>query len=372
MRRLAALAACGLVALAFAATASASPRLLHGIMDDALVLGSPEATFTTLGELRPEVVRVTLNWNHVAARRPANPLDHYDPAYAWTAYDRAVVLAAQRNIRVVFTIYGTPSWANGGRGPTYSPTPASHLRAFAHAAADRYSGRHAVELTPDNVVTLPRVALWTAWNEPNLPRFFRPSGQRWSRATVGKAYAAVCNAVMAGVHAAQWRETGDKVACGVTAPYVGGIRALDFLRAMRANRARFDAYAHHPHPGNRIESPATRPRSNEAIRLGNIDVLIRELTRLYGRKPLWLTEYAYQTNPPDYFGVSWTTQSRWMRQAYAIARRNPRIDMMIWFLVCDENGSRGAIGMNGWQSGLMTIGCRQKKPSYWAFAALPR
>ena len=86
------------------------------------------------------------------------------------------------------------------------------------------------------------------------------------------------------------------------------------------------------------------------------------LTRLYGRKHLWITEYGYQTNPPDRsFGVSWIKQARYVGQAFGIARKNPRIDMMIWFLVRDE----ARIG-NGWQSGFYTAAGR-RKPSYQVF-----
>jgi hypothetical protein len=54
-----------------------------------------------------------------------------------------------------------------------------------------------------------------------------------------------------------------------------------------------------------------------------------------------------------------------MKQAYAIARKNPRIDMMLWFLVKDE----ASIG--GWQSGLETV-TGKKKPAWNAFIQLPR
>jgi hypothetical protein len=52
-------------------------------------------------------------------------------------------------------------------------------------------------------------------------------------------------------------------------------------------------------------------------------------------------------------------------QAYGIARRNPRIDMMIWFLVKDE------ARIKGWQSGLYTASGR-RKPSWQAFRRMPK
>jgi hypothetical protein len=96
-------------------------------------------------------------------------------------------------------------------------------------------------------------------------------------------------------------------------------------------------------------------------------VLTKELTRLYGPKRLWITEYGYQTNPPDrLFGVSFATQARYLSLSFAIARRNPRIDMMIWFLLKDEP----RVG-NGWQSGFFTASGR-RKPSWTAFRQLAK
>ena len=81
-------------------------------------------------------------------------------------------------------------------------------------------------------------------------------------------------------------------------------------------------------------------------------MLIKQLTKEYGAKRVWITEYGFQTNPPDrVFGVSYAKQALYLKQAFAIARKNPRIDLMTWFLLRDEPNSR--IG-NGWQSGLMT------------------
>ena len=161
-----------------------------------------------------------------------------------------------------------------------------------------------------------------------------------------------------------------RIACGATAP--GGnnapsssrpsISPIAFLRSMKAYGARgFDAYAHHPYHANPSESPSTLPRGENTITLANINVLIKELTRLYGRKRVWITEYGYQTKPPDrIFGVSWAKQAAYLKQAFAIARANPRIDMMLWFLLRDDSSTRG------WQSGLITAAGR-KKPAFIQF-----
>ena len=82
---------------------------------------------------------------------------------------------------------------------------------------------------------------------------------------------------------------------------------------------------------------------------------------------IWITEYGYQTNPPDTtYGVTWSKQAKYLTQAVAIARTNPRIDMFLWFLLRDEER------LGGWQSGLTTFDGK-RKPSLDAFrrAAAP-
>ena len=95
----------------------------------------------------------------------------------------------------------------------------------------------------------------------------------------------------------------------------------------KAGAKGFDAYAHHPYYGAPRETPSTPPppgihgNAATAITLGNINLLIREVTRLYGNKRFWITEYGYQTNPPDrIFGVSFANQARYLTQAYGIAQ----------------------------------------------------
>jgi hypothetical protein len=352
----------------FASSAAPSSRLIKGLFDEANTLtGNPDRTFPILRQLNTKALRTNLYWGGrygVASSRPQSPTNPDDPAYDWSLYDRTVNYAQQFGIKIVFSIWGTPRWANGGRQPNIAPTNAADLERFARAAARRYSGRWRGE----DGRGLPRVDFWLAWNEPNNPVFLAPQFKRvggkyirWSP----RDYARICNAVVEGVHGANFRT--QKVACGATAP--GGnnsptssrasISPIAFLRSIKAYGAKgFDAYAHHPYHANPSESPKTPPRSVNTITLGNINVLIKELTRLYGAKRVWITEYGYQTNPPDrLFGVSWAKQAAYLKEAYAIARANPRIDMLLWFLLRDDTAA------GGWQSGLMTAGGK-RKPSF--------
>ncbi len=85
------------------------------------------------------------------------------------------------------------------------------------------------------------------------------------------------------------------------------------------------------------------------------------MTKLWGRKPIWISEYGYETSPPDTtFGVPWDTQATYLTAAVEIARKSPRVDMLMWFLLRDEARFRG------WQSGLVSSK-NAIKPAYWAF-----
>ena len=376
-RRLWALAATLVLAAGLAVpAATASRNLMIGILDEANVLyGDPYTTFPILRQARTEVIRVNLYWGGrfgVASERPANATNPRDAAYDWTLYDRTVHFASQYGMRVVFSIYGTPGWANGFRGLNRAPRRFTELRNSPYAAAPRYSGAYR---GPDGRI-LPAVKMWLAWNEPNnpvllYPQYVRRRG-RWVR-QAALDYARICNAVYNGIHATSIR--GERVGCGVTAPRGNNaptssrpsISPLVFLRAAKAaGMRRFDVYAHHPYYLRKSESPSTRSRDGNAITLANIGRLISEVRRLYGRKQLWITEYGYQTNPPDRaLGVSYATQARWLRQAFTIARRHPRIDMMVWFLLKDDTA------VTGWQSGLLTPTGR-RKPAFDAFRRFPR
>jgi hypothetical protein len=218
---------------------------------------------------------------------------------------------------------GTPAWANGGRGPAWTPTSAAAFASFARAAAARY----------------PWVERWLVWNEPNQ--------RRWLRPTSPKVY--VTRLLNPGRDAIRAVIPGALVAGGATAPRggAGGVSPVAWIRGMAAAGARLDAYAHHPYPLTPGESPVSGGcRRCSTITMATLDRLLQNVRRSFGAVRIWLTEYGYQTTPPDRFGVSYTRQAAYLRQAVGRAERAPRVDVLIQFLYRDEP----AVG--GWQSGL--------------------
>jgi hypothetical protein len=359
-----------MLAVVCVTNAQASSGLQLGIADGADAYTEQASFYADLGELHAQLLRVQLHWGGVLGvvrGRPEDATDPSDPAYDWSAYDAIVQSAEKQGVGVVFTIFGTPSWANRGGPATRAPTKAADLRSFAYAAATRYSGTY----QNADGTTLPRVRYWTAWNEPNLPIGLTPQwkkvGSRWIIQSA-RDYARICNAVVSGVKGTF--VAGEHVACGDTAPRGNNsatssrstVSPLAFLRAMKKAGAKgFEAFAHHPYPSSRLESPVNKPSASTAVTFGNINTLAAEVSRLYGPLPIWIDEYGYQTNPPDrVLGVSPAKQARYLAEAVALARRNPRVTMLLWFLLRDEKR------LSGWQSGLETASGKHK-PSFAAF-----
>ncbi len=366
---------CAVAATVKPERAAAARGMFVGIYDPVQPVAAPEKTFPMLVKLRAQIIRLNLDWNLIAKKRPANPTDPKDPAYDWNGYDKTVLTAAKNKIQIMFTIYGTPRWAQGKlKGINRAPRKMKDLRYFAFAAAKRYSGR----FQRDDDTKLPAVRKWLAWNEPNNPLFLKPQWQRVGKRRyipiAARIYAQMCSAIFVGVHATHLSK--EVVGCGATDPRGNNaarsrrasISPIAFAKALKKyglRRNRFDVYAHHPYYGRPAESPTTMPKGKQTVTLANIGVLTKLVSQLWGNKKLWITEYGYQTRPPDRnFGVSWRNQAKYLTQAYKIARKNPRITMMLWFLLKDE----GRLG--GWQSGLFTAGGK-RKPAYNAFRRLP-
>jgi hypothetical protein len=95
--------------------------------------------------------------------------------------------------------------------------------------------------------------------------------------------------------------------------------------------------------------------------MATISKLVTLVARDFGRARIWLTEYGYQSNPPDKFlGVSLALQARYMGEGDYVAYRTPRVDLLIHFLYQDEPE------LARFQSGLTTVK-GVPKPSLAAF-----
>jgi hypothetical protein len=342
--RLAAIIGVLCLALLAAGGAAASSHIQYGVQDDAWLLygppASPAARIQTLQRLGVDLVRMTLRWDTIAPKVPADPRDPADPAYDWSLYDPILQRLHAAHIDVLISLWGAPSWANRGHGPNYVPTDASALGSFAYAASQRY----------------PWITRWTVWNEPNVRLFLIPNSPTlYTTRLLNPAYRALKSA-----------NPGNLVAGGVTSPRKtpSGVSPIAWIRGMRATHALLDAYAQNPYPVRPGETPSTGGcwRCTE-FTMATLPKLIAEVKRDFGtRTRIWLTEYGYNSKPPSkWLGVSNVLQARYVAEAAMRAYLAPRVDLLIHFLVRDEpNASR-------WTSGFYTS--RGKlKPSFNAYA----
>ena len=328
------------LALLGALPAQASPGAQYGIQDDAWLMYGPGALsdrLALLDGLGVRVVRFTVRWDQVAPKRPADPRSSADPAYRWGTFGDVLDGLHALGIPVLVTLYGSPGWANGHQAP--NRLPLSGFGDFAYAAAHRF----------------PWVRMWSAWNEPNSRTFAVPvSPAAYVRRVLNPAYASLHSASRA-----------NRVAGGETSPRItpSGMSPLSFMRGMRAAHARLDAYAQHPYSVDRRETPFETTCSGCGyFTMARIATIRADVTQYFGAKPLWLTEYGYQTNPPDrLLGVSYALQAKYIGEAALNVWEQPGVTMLIQFLVRDEPS------IGGWQSGLFTArGAR--KPAFYAFA----
>ena len=340
--RAVAVALCATAAVVLAEPARAAPTIQYGVQDDAWLNHGPGSLESRVGELRRlgvDVVRFTVRWDQVTRRQPRHPRDHRDSAYDWTGPDRVLQALRREGIAPVVTLFGTPPWANDGRAANFAPTSQASFANFARAAATRYSW----------------VKLWTIWNEPNQAIWLRPTSARtYVEKLLNPAYAQI-HAVVA---AAQ-------VGGGVTAARGGsaGVPPVPWIRAMGAAQARLDAYAHHPYPSRPQSETPWGPACPHCstLTMADLERLQSEVRRAFGPKRIWLTEYGYQTNPPDLFlGVTPATQAQHVASASRRVYAAPNVDLLVFFLVRDDASSEG------WQSGIVAADGR-KKPAYTAF-----
>jgi hypothetical protein len=331
-----------LIAAASPPAAAAAPGIQYGLHDDAWLRDGPgalEDRLSKLDGLGVELVRYNLRWDRIARQRPAAPTSDDDPAYTWTEDDPVVNGLRAHGIAVVLGLVGTPAWANGGGTTNVAPASARTFGDFASAAAMHY----------------PWVKRWLVWNEPNQ--------RRWLIPTTPAVYVTrLLNPAYAALHS---RIAGVRVGGGVTAPRgaTGGVSPIAWIRGMRAAHARLDAYAHNPYPLNpKRESPrAGRCGHCETISMATVGRLVAEVSRSFGPARIWLTEYGYQTNPPDrLLGVPPALQARYIGEAAYQAYRTPRVDMLIQFLYRDEPD------LARFQSGLVRLS-GAPKPALTAF-----
>lgn len=351
------------LAAAVPAAAVASQRMPVGFQDDPSFRWRDDraANLTAAANTGATIIRTTAYWSRIAPTRPADASDWQDPAYRFDDLDELVRGAELRGMTVLITIWGTPGWANGNQGENHAPRSMSDLQDFAHALADRYSGRHA---------GFPYVGFYSLWNEPNLAEFLAPAytGGKPSSPAV---YARMAKATIAGIKSANSKA---HVAIGETSPRgrqraIGSSSTQDTIApglfaqlvAKAQPNLKFDAWAHHPYSG--LGQGPTAKVAFPNVNLGQLPTFEKKLRQWFHRKSIsiWITEYGFETKPGEPRGVSLAKQAAYAKQTFATVRDDPNVDMFIWFIFRDDPTST-------WQSGLENED-NSHKPAFRTFTA---
>jgi hypothetical protein len=385
--------------------------------DDQLLIDSSTATVTrTLSELQAlgvDRLRLTILWSAIApdpdqpippagfdAARPAAY-----PARAWAPYDRIVTLARARGIGVDFDLTAPgPRWAMRPAAPLaaqanhFEPS-AADFGQFVLAVGRRYSGTYVV---PGASSPLPRVDYWSIWNEPNKPGWLAP---QWTgaggRATIEAArlYRGYVDAATSSL--ARSGHAKDTILVGELAPEgderpgeASPVPPIPFLKALycvgggyqplrgaaagrlgcpasgsprrfvAAHPGLFTATGFADHPYSFFLAPAAQMSDSNFVPLADLGRLEQGLDRIFAsyavarRLPIYLTEYGYETNPPNPFrGVRPATQAQYLDEAEYLAWLDPRVTTLSQFLLRDSAPNRayqrGSVGYwSTFQTGL--------------------
>ena len=364
MQRLARLTALALLAaLAAVPMGAAADRMWIGFHDDPSFRWEPDRTsmLDRAKATNATMFRAVVTWADVAKTKPANPANPLDPAYKLDDVDQLVRDAQSRGMEVLLTIWGTPKWANGGKGPAYLPKKLSDLTTFSRALAERYSGRYP---------GYPYVKFYSVWNESNLQLFLAPQydskGRSVAPALYAKLYAAAYTGIKAGnskalVAIGETSSHGrDKALAGQSGTHSPGRFAQ--LVAKANPRLKFDAWAHHPYPYPVSMKPTQKVRWPN-VALSSLPQFEKSLDVWFKRKgiPIWITEYGHETKPGEPHGVTESQQASYIKQTLSIVKRDQRVQMFIWFVFQDTKTSL-------WQSGLYRLN-GAPKPGRAAFAS---
>jgi hypothetical protein len=272
--------------------------------------------------------------------------------------------------------------------------------------------------TPARPPALPRVDYWSLWNEPNQAGWLTPQwvpgphGHGWAESSPGLYRGLIDAAYLAlgrSGHAA------DTILIGETAPkglrVAGPTRSMKLLRFVRRLYCLDDRYRplrasaattrgcparpgaafarEHPvlfaatgwahHPYELSLAPNQVPPDPDFVTIANLPRLERVLDRALssyhrgrpGGMPLFLTEFGFQTNPPNPAGVSLSQQAAFLNQSEYIAFRDRRVRALSQFLLQDDRPLPGRNGVTKgygatFQTGLQFLGGRAK-PSLAAY-----
>ena len=398
-------------------TASAASNQESVFQDDRLLVYSDadtrRATLDELKSLGADSIRVLVVWKRLAPSPSATTKPDFnaaDPrAYSdWGPYDDLVREAAARGIAVQLNPSGpAPAWASACRGSVATRQKcrprADEFGNFVRALGTRYSGSFDAAAAPapapggyadplpidtpaaTAAAVLPRVTRWSLWNEPNhagwltpqksAPRIYRDLALAGLKALSDTGHGSDLNLI---------GETAPVGARHTTAPVTFYRELFCLSRSLRPYRGRearkrgcsgagripASAISHHPYTLGASAAPSQKGRSTD-VPIGALTRLNRVLDRaarykrFRSRSKIYLTEFGFQTNPPDPFTrVTPSRQAEYLNYADYVAFTNRRVASVAQYELRDEadprafntglrfNDGRAKPSLNAWATPL--------------------
>jgi hypothetical protein len=367
-------------ALVPSAPASADSTMASLLQDDPqLIYTSSSHRAKRLDELQSlgiDIVKVRVNWRFLAPSKRPHAYNGADPAaYGanWLPYDELVEGAQSRGMDVLFQVGGSaPEWATPGKSAIRSPNPAEFGK-FVEAVGTRY----------------PSVHKFSVWNEPNLVSWLSPqfSGKVPQSPRI---YRGLLNAAWGGMQRSG--HGSDDLFAGELLPFSRSsgnsnkkIRPIAFLRELACVDSHYRPFkgttarkrgcagfksvpgtglAYHPYTlagGPKVRTPN---KDDASIRdLGRLRTAISRLRarhRIGSYWPIWITEFGFQSRPPDPYGSPIKQIPGFMGEAEYLAYKNSRVRSFAQYPLVDDRGK-----VAGFQSGLRFYGGKAK-PFVWA------
>jgi hypothetical protein len=308
--------------------------------------------FSRVKKAGAHFMQLDVPWRSIAPRGDVKPdgfdaANPADPKYRWKGLDSEVKLALANGLEPIIQVGLPPDWAAGlGTlgGRDYKPDPVE-LGLFATAVARRYNGQFN---------GLPRVRYFSLWNEPNLPFYLEPQTENGALFSPGW-YRNMVNAYADSIHGIDPTNT---VIVGNLAPFTSrtgladrwGLAPLVFMRAFLclskdltptcSAHAHFDVWAHHPYTSGGPTHHAARP---DDVSLGDLGEMRKVLVaganagHIVSDRSIgyWVTEFSWDSNPPDPGGLKPALLARWAAEAlYRMWQVG--VNEVTWFLLTDQ------------------------------------
>ena len=316
------------------------------------------SVFPIYRELGVKIYEDDLRWELIALRRPRQPRNPNDPAYAWPAEVTQSVAEAKRyGIQVALQIIGAPRWANGNQPQQWAPRHVSDYANFAAAAAKRY----------------PSVHMWMIWGEPSRFHNFRPLTPARpyvpldaKQQIAPHLYARMLNSAYGALKGV---DPANIVIGGMTdsAASISPQQWIENLRLPDGKPPRLDMYGQNPF-SIRAPNLANEPSPDEQSDFSDLRRLSKIVDR-YLAQPgnpdpkLFLSEWTVPTAPDlDFnFYVEQRIQASWITDAFHVVEQLPDVYALGWIPLYDilpqsaggliEEDGEKKLGFYAWQSG---------------------